>query len=86
MIYHNLFFGLDKNELLLFNRQELLQKAKDRYHNGGGKENLLSTILKTKKFWEKTQKINMEACMKKHETKTEYGRNSYGNMKIKRTS
>ena len=56
MIYHNLFFGLDKNELLLFNRQELLQKAKDRYHNGGGKENLLSTILKTKKFWEKTQK------------------------------
>ena len=38
MIYHNLFFGLDKNELLLFNRQELLHKAKDRYHNGGGKE------------------------------------------------
>ena len=26
------------NELLFFNRQELLQKAKDNYYNGGGKE------------------------------------------------
>ena len=28
-----------------FNRQELLQKAKDRYHNGGGKKKLLSIML-----------------------------------------
>ena len=27
-----------KNELYQFNRQELLQKAKDRYHNCAGKE------------------------------------------------
>ena len=27
-----------KNELYQCNRQELLQKAKDRYHNCGGKE------------------------------------------------
>ena len=27
-----------KNDLLFFNREESLQKAKDRYHNCGGKE------------------------------------------------
>ena len=27
-----------KTSCYFFNRQELLQKAKDRYHNGGGKE------------------------------------------------
>ena len=31
-----------------FNRQELLQKAKDKYHNCGEKQNLLNTILKIK--------------------------------------
>ena len=35
----------------LLNRQELLQKIKDRHHNGGGKKKLLSTIFKkTKKL------------------------------------
>ena len=33
-----------------FNRQELLQKAKARYHNCGGKKKLLSTILKAEEF------------------------------------
>ena len=28
-----------------FNRQELLQKAKDKYHNCGGKKNPLNIIL-----------------------------------------
>ena len=29
-----------------FNRQELLQKAKDKYHNCGGKKKLLNIIYK----------------------------------------
>ena len=33
-----------------FNSQELLQKAKDRYHNCGGKKRLLNIILKIEKF------------------------------------
>ena len=31
-----------------FNRQELLQKAKDRYHNCGGKENAAEYYLKNR--------------------------------------
>ena len=31
-----------------FNRKELLQKAKDRYHNGGGKEKSAEYYLKTR--------------------------------------
>ena len=34
----------------IFDRQELLQKAKDKYHNCGLKEKLLNIILKIKKF------------------------------------
>ena len=33
-----------------FNRQELLQKAKNSYHNCDGTKKLPSTILKTVKF------------------------------------
>ena len=33
-----------------FNRQELLEKANDRHHNGDGKKKLLNIILKTEKF------------------------------------
>ena len=32
-----------------FTRQELLEKAKDRYHNCGGKKKLLSIILLIRK-------------------------------------
>ena len=31
-----------------FNRKELLQKAKDRYHNGGGKEKNAEYYLKSR--------------------------------------
>ena len=34
----------------IFNRQELLQKAKTKYRNCGGKKKLLNLILKIKKF------------------------------------
>ena len=40
--YQNIFFSLTifvhiKMSYYWFNRQELLQKAKDKYHNDGGK-------------------------------------------------
>ena len=54
-----------------FNRQELFQKAKDRYHNCGGKQKLLSTILKTGEFFLKKQKISIKACQKKKKKKKE---------------
>ena len=39
MISFDLFFFVHiKMSYYLFNRKELLQEAKDRYHNGGGKE------------------------------------------------
>ena len=37
-----------KNELLFFNRQELLQKEKDKYHNYGEKEKAAEYYLKNK--------------------------------------
>ena len=39
-----------------FNRQELLQKAKDRYHNVETKRELVNIILKIRKFYKKMQK------------------------------
>ena len=33
-----------------FNRKDLLQKAKDRYHNGGGKEEAAGYYLKIEMF------------------------------------
>ena len=39
MISFDLFFFVHiKMSYYLFNRKELLQEAKDRYHNSGGKE------------------------------------------------
>ena len=38
IIYFDLFLYQLKLSYYLFNRQELLQKAKDRYHNCSGKE------------------------------------------------
>ena len=52
MIYYD-FFSLTilvhiKLSHYWFNRRELLQKAKDRYHNGGGKEEAAEYYLKTR--------------------------------------
>ena len=44
MIY---FFVHIKMNYYWFNTKELLQKAKEIYHNGGGKKKLLKIILKT---------------------------------------
>ena len=48
MICYDLFFVHIKVHFYLFDRQELLQKAKDRYYNGGGKENAVKYYIKNK--------------------------------------
>ena len=48
-----------------FNRQEILQKAKERY----SKEKLLSIICKIKKLSKKGQKVVIKNCQKKKKTK-----------------
>ena len=47
MIY---FFVHIKMRYYWFNRKELVQKAKDRYHNGGGKEKTAQYYLKAGGF------------------------------------
>ena len=48
----------------LFNRQELLQKARDRYHNCGGKEKAGKYYIKNKDALKKTAN-NIETFQKK---------------------
>ena len=45
-----------------FSRQELLQKAKNRYHNGGGKKKLLNLILRSREVLGEEAKIGTKAC------------------------
>ena len=40
----------------LFNWQELLQKAKERYHNVGGKEKAAEYYIENKEVWKETVK------------------------------
>ena len=47
MIY---FFVHIRVSYYWLNGTELLQKAKDRYHNGGGKKKLPNNLLKTGEF------------------------------------
>ena len=53
----------------LFNKQELLQKAKDRYHNGGGKEKAAENCIQNKEVLKDNAKINTETCLKKKKQK-----------------
>ena len=65
----------------LFNRQELLQQAKDRYYNGGGKE-------KATKYYNDNKDVSKENAKNKYnnfseeekKVKRDYGRNRYRNM------
>ena len=45
-----------------FNRQELLQKAKNRYHNGSGKKKLLNLISRNREVLGEEAKIGTKAC------------------------
>ena len=44
-----------------FNRQELLQKAKNRYHNGSGKKKLLNFISRNREVLGEKAKIGTKA-------------------------
>ena len=77
MIY---FFVHTKITYYWFNRQELLQKAKDKYHNCGGKEKE-----KVAKYYLENEEVFFKKAKKKHrslseeekEVEKEYGRNRY---------
>ena len=55
-----------------FNRQELLRKVKDRYHNGGDKEEPAAYHIANKDvIKEKKQEISIETCQKKKKKQIE---------------
>ena len=64
-----------------FNRKELLQKAKDRYHNGGGKKEAGDYDIGNKDvFLKKANGKYKHLSGKEEEAKQEYSRNRYKNM------
>ena len=54
-----------KNELLSVYWQELLQKAKDRYHNCGGKEKAAKYYIVNNEVFLKNARMRTEICLKK---------------------
>ena len=67
----------------LFNRKELLQEAKDRYHHGGGKEKAVEYYLKNRGV--KRNKNNKYKILSEEEkeAKIEYQRYRYRSVKQK---
>ena len=64
-----------------FNRKELLQKAKGRYHNGGGKKEAGDYDIGNKDvFLKKANGKYKHLSGKEEEAKKEYSRNRYKNM------
>ena len=53
-----------------FNRQELLQKAKDKYHNCGGEEKAAEYYLQNKNVMNKTYLIRLTCKHKINESNT----------------
>ena len=67
-----------KNELLSVYWQELLQKAKDRYHNCGGKEKAAKYyIVNNEVFFKKCKNENRNLSEEEKEVKREYLKNIY---------
>ena len=61
-----------------FNREELLQKAKDTYHNGGGKEKPAEYYLKNKDvIKEKANNKYKNISKEEKEAKRQYGKDRY---------
>ena len=63
-----------------FNRQELLQKAKDGYRNGGGKEKATEYYSKNKVLRENAKNKYRNLLEEEKVAKREYGKNRYRNM------
>ena len=74
-----------------FNKPQLLQKAKDKYHNCRGKEKAAKYYIANKEaffFLKKKKKANNKyrsLSKEEKEAKREYGRNMYKNMLKKKT-
>ena len=67
-----------------FNREEVLQKAEEKYHNCGGKEKAAEYYIANKDVFRKRQEINTETCQKKEkEAKRQYSRERYKKVKEK---
>ena len=67
-----------------FNRQELLQKANDRYHNCGDKEKAAKYYIANKDvIKQKTKYKSRNLSEEEKEAKREYGGNRYRNIKEK---
>ena len=78
-----------KHELLsvesLLDRDKLLEKAKDWYHNGGGKEKAAKYFQHNQEaLREKRRNQYRNLSKEKNEVKREYGRNRYRKIKKKR--
>ena len=70
-----------------FNRQELVQKANNRYHNCGGKEKAAEFYIANKDvIKEKARNKYRNLLEEEKEAKREYAKNRYKNMKKKNAS
>ena len=65
VICSDLFFVDIKMSYYLFNRQELLQEAKDKYHHGDGEKEAAEYYIVNKDVFKKIQKISVETYQKK---------------------
>ena len=82
MICYDLFFVHIKMSYYFFNRPELLQKAKYRYHNCGGKNKAAEHYIANKEVLKENAKNKYRNLLEeKKEVKIEYGRDRYKNMK-----
>ena len=67
--------------LYRFNRQELLQKVKDRYHNGGGKKESTEYYIANKDVLkEKAKKRYKNLSQEEKEAKRDSSQNRYKNI------
>ena len=78
------FFIHIKTSYYWFNRQELLQKAKVRYHNGVGKDKVAEYYIASKYVLKEIAKSrHRNLSEEEKEAKRKYGQNRYRNMKQK---
>ena len=81
MIFSLTTFVHIKMSLYRFNRQELLQKVKDRYHNGGGKKESTEYYIANKDVLkEKAKKKYKNLSQEEKEAKKDSSQNRYKNI------
>ena len=81
MIFSLTTFVHIKMSLYRFNRQEFLQKVKDRYHNGGGKKESTEYYIANKDVLkEKAKKKYKNLSQEEKEAKKDSSQNRYKNI------